>query len=589
MGRGFSEHPFVAAALAAIAAIRSGAVVDDVETRTLDFKEEAGRRGKDGIYGPGGAKNDAAAKALAEEASCLANTDGGVLVVGVNDKAVGPAAFVGAELDPEWLREKIWSYTDPHLAVDIDTHDEHGARLLIILVQRGYRLHRSAKKYKHRVSDKCVEMSADDQRRAEEDRTGYDWSAEMAEAILTDVSEGAVDRARDYLRATGEDSRIALAARPTPDLLRQLGVLGGDDRLTNAGMILFVSANDVLIDYLRRSAPGASSTDRLEASGPLLSAYADVKARIDAVNEERQLQLPSGVRPRIRLIPDRAVREALVNAVIHRDYRSPDPVLVEFTATQLVVSSPGGFPPGINVDNIISERSHPRNALLAKVFRSLRLAEQEGAGVDRMYRDMVSAGHETPTFADRGGRVRCVLSGGEPSAPVVALMASLPTSAQDDVDLALILHALMERTSVGPHELTFSLQKLPQEAQAALRRGEDLGLLQPINSSTRANPRLRLSDSARETLRDVLPYLTTSSDEAEEFVVRHVAVSTSVKPRDVADMLNVTEVQGSRILRELRDSGVLSIGSEQKRGRGVFHVAGPRFEEAARRHGIGAG
>jgi ATP-dependent DNA helicase RecG len=586
VSRGFTSHPYVVEARDALAAIKVGASVESVESLTLDFKEEAGRRTRDGVYGSGAAHNDVAARALAEEACCLANTEGGALVVGVANKGVSRDALVGAELDAEWLREKVWAYTEPHLGVDVQVIDEAGVRLLLVLVQRSYQLHRSAKRFKHRLGTQCVEMSAEDQRRAEEGRSGYDWSAELSDATLTDVSEGAVDRARDYLRATGEDSRLSLAARPTPDLLRQLGVLRQDDRLSNAGKILFVAGERVLVDYQRRRAAGVSSSDRLEAKAPLLAAYAEVKTRIDAVNEERQLQLPSGVRPRIRLIPDRAVREALVNGLIHRDYRSPDPVQIEFTGVQLVVSSPGGFPPGINVDNIISERSHPRNASLTNVFRSLRLAEQEGVGVDRMYRDMVSVGHATPTFADRGGRVRCVLTGGEPSAPVVALMASLPEDAQDDVDLALILHALMQRASVGPDELTFLLQKLTQEAVAALRRGQELGLLQPVPGSTRGRPRLRLADTAREQLREVLPYVTTSAGEAEEFVVRHLQSHSSIKPRDVADMLNVTDVQGSRVLRELREADVLAIGSKQMRGRGVFHVPGPCFDDAARRHDL---
>jgi ATP-dependent DNA helicase RecG len=586
MGRGFTGETFVVAAGQAIAAIKGGTRVDAVESLTLDFKEEAGRRDKTGFYGPGSPRNAIAARALAEEACCLANSEGGVLVVGVDDKGVGPGALIGAELDPEWLRERVWEATEPHLAVDVQPIEEDGVRLLLVLVHRSYRLHRCAKRFKHRIGTQCVEMSAEDQRRAEEDRSGYDWSAEPSGATLADVSEGAVERARDYLRATGEASRLALAARPTPDLLRGLGVLGPGDRLSNAGRLLFVGGDRVLVDYQRRRAPGASSADRLEATAPLVSAYAEVKTRIDAVNEERQLQLPSGVRPRIRLIPDRAVREALVNALIHRDYRSPDAVLVEFSGTQLVVSSPGGFPPGITVDNIISERSHPRNAALTNVFRSLRLAEQEGVGVDRMYRDMVSVGHAVPTFADRGGRVRCVLTGGEPSAPVVALMASLPDDAQDDVDLALILHALLQRASVGPGELTVLTQKLAAETADALRRGQQLGLLQPLHGSTRANPRFRLADGVREQLRAVLPYLTTSADDAEEFVVRHLQVNPSVKPRDVADMLNVTEVQGSRILRELREAEVLAFGSRQTRGRGVFHVPGAHFPEALHRHGL---
>jgi CRP-like cAMP-binding protein len=144
----------------------------------------------------------------------------------------------------------------------------------------------------------------------------------------------------------------------------------------------------------------------------------------------------------------------------------------------------------------------------------------------------------------------------------------------------------MERTNVSPDELTFRLQKMGSEAVEALRRGEHLGLLQPTNASTRANPRYRLSDTTRDELRAILTYLTSSAEESEEFVVRHLLVHPTIKPRDVADMLNVTEVQGSRILRELRHNHVLKIGSENTAGRGVFHVPGPRFEDALSRHGI---
>lgn len=586
MASGFGRDPLIVEAHGAIERIAAGATGQSVETITLDCKEEAGRRANDGTYGPGRPQSEAAATAFAEAAACLANSEGGVLVVGIGDKGAGSAAIIGAALNAEWLRQRIWALTQPSLGVDVLETDHDGTRLLLILVRRSYRLHRCGRRYKHRLGAHCVEMSPEDQRRVEEDRFGYDWSAETSSAPLAQVSAAAVDLSRRFLRETTEPSRVELANRETPDLLRALGVLDARDRLTNAGALLFVDGTRTVVDYKRRKVPGGSSTDRLELPTPLLSAYAQVKDRVDAVNEERELQLRSGARPRIRLIPDRAVREALVNALIHRDYRSADPIDIELVGASLVVASPGGFPAGINAENIISERSHPRNATLTAVFRSLRLAEQEGVGVDRMYRDMVSAGHAMPTFADRGGRVRCVLTGGEPSGPIVALISSLPAEAQDDVDLALILHALMQRADVSADELVMLLQKLEPEALSALHRGEQVGVLARSSTSSRARPRYRLSDAAREQLRLVLPYLTTSASEAEEFVVRHVLLHERIKPKDVADMLSVTEVQGSRILRDLRESRILEIGSRHSVGRGVFHVAGPSFADARRRHGL---
>jgi ATP-dependent DNA helicase RecG len=586
MADAFTDDPFVVAARAAVQRIQGGARVDDLETATLDFKEEAGRR-TGGALQPSQPKSKDAARGLAEEASCLANTDGGVLVVGVDDKATGPGAFIGTDLDSEWLRNRIWALTEPSLAVEVQPVLHNGVRLLFILVHRSYRLHRSAKEFKRRIGDSCVVMSAEDQRRAEEARTGYDWSAEPSTSVLADVSESAVEVARRFLRETGDPNRIALAARPTPEVLRALGVLGGDhDRLTNAGRVLFVAGTTTLVDFQRRTAPGTATVDRVEGTAPLLTAFEAVKARIDANNHTRELQLPSGVRPRIRSVPDRAVREALVNALMHRDYRTYDPVIVEMTGTQLVVSSPGGFPAGITTENIISERSHPRNAALTSVFRSLRLAEQEGVGVDRMFRDMASIGLALPTFADTGGRVRCVLVGGEPNAAVLELVSSLPEESQDDVDVILVLHALLDRSSVTAEGVSELLQKLPAEAADALHRGERFGLLQRTARSTRAREAFRLSDNARDALGPVLPYVTTSSEQAEEFVVRHLLVEDSIRASDLKDLLNVSSVQSSRILRELREGDVLRFGSEQTKGRGVFHVRGTAFGDALSRHGL---
>ena len=107
------------AALAAIERILQGDRPADLESDTLDFKEESGtfsHAGRRAIS----AQHEPAAKALAEEAACFANSSmGGILVVGLDDKARGSAAFVDTYLDTEWLRERIHALTQPHLAIDI--------------------------------------------------------------------------------------------------------------------------------------------------------------------------------------------------------------------------------------------------------------------------------------------------------------------------------------------------------------------------------------------------------------------------------------------------------------------------------------
>src|SRR6185312_10059507 len=82
----------------ALASLLAGSTARDLESLTLDFKEEEGSVGKDRTRTPVGPQSEPAAKALAEAAACFANSRGGAVVVGVDDKKAGPDALVGASL-----------------------------------------------------------------------------------------------------------------------------------------------------------------------------------------------------------------------------------------------------------------------------------------------------------------------------------------------------------------------------------------------------------------------------------------------------------------------------------------------------------
>lgn len=114
-----------------------------------------------------------------------------------------------------------------------------------------------------------------------------------------------------------------------------------------------------------------------------------------------------------RAIPPGAAREAMVNGVVHRDWLSPMPTTIEHTGDVLTVTSPGGFPGGVGPENIITHPSSPRYKSLAEAMASLRLAEREGIGVDRMIRDMVTLGRPEPEISEIAGpAVRVALLGG---------------------------------------------------------------------------------------------------------------------------------------------------------------------------------
>ncbi len=93
-----------------------------------------------------------------------------------------------------------------------------------------------------------------------------------------------------------------------------------------------------------------------------------------------------------------AVREALLNAISHRDYRHQGSVFVRQFPRRIEIVSPGGFPPGITADNILDQQL-PRNRRIAETFARCGLIERSGQGVDRIVEECVRHGKPLPDYS----------------------------------------------------------------------------------------------------------------------------------------------------------------------------------------------
>ena len=94
----------------------------------------------------------------------------------------------------------------------------------------------------------------------------------------------------------------------------------------------------------------------------------------------------------------RAFREALVNALTHRDYATLGQIYVRFKDDELTISSPGGFVQGVTVDNLLRVDPTPRNPRLADIFKRLGLSERTGRGVDIIYEGSLRHGRPPPSY-----------------------------------------------------------------------------------------------------------------------------------------------------------------------------------------------
>jgi ATP-dependent DNA helicase RecG len=93
------------------------------------------------------------------------------------------------------------------------------------------------------------------------------------------------------------------------------------------------------------------------------------------------------------------IREAINNAVAHRDYSKSGEIVIKQYPSELIITNPGGFPLGVNVDNLITVNSTPRNRLLADVLAKTGIVERSGQGVDKIFYQTISEAKPSPNYA----------------------------------------------------------------------------------------------------------------------------------------------------------------------------------------------
>jgi ATP-dependent DNA helicase RecG len=555
--------------------LAAGESPGQIERRQVDVKEEPGRRGHGGRVLPGDARNDAAARYLASEMSCMANTPGGgAIILGVADDGIR----IGTQLDGEWLRHRLWQLTDGKLTVAVREANLDGTRILVLTTHEAIEPIRHEGRLRWRVNDNCVDVDPTSWHAGKLGRTGMDWSAQPSGHSLDDASPVAAAIARRYLQAAGDEASLDLAAATDRDLLRRLNVATGDGRLTNAGSLLFVGTPEFGIDYIRRDLRGGDSVNRIRSRRPLIEQVWEVDQASQASN--RLVHVPEGFAiGQLRAIPSRAIREVIVNGVTHRDWLSPEPTTVEHVGDTLTVTSPGGFIGGIKPSNIITHPAVPRYRSLAEAMAALRLGEREGIGVDRVVRDMLAIGRPEPEITEiTGPYVRVSLVGGDPDPEVLEFLANVePSNVTTDLDALLLIERLMTVGWIDAATAAPVLQRAEIETEAAITRlaaarvGRDpvLTLVKGIPAGQPAA--YRLSDPARRRLAGRVEHLDTP-DGRKAQIIAWATARRRISSTEAADLTGLSIPYVGTVLSGLEEEGILRPSRENKLGRGFYYV-----------------
>lgn len=561
--------------------LQDGSLPEETELEHVDIKEEAGRRGSGGVVLAGQQQNTAAATQLADEAACFANTPGGgALIVGIENTT---GDLLGTALDRDWLRHSIYTRVD--LAPDIEVREVNGVRLLVLYVAAANEpVEDTSGRIRWRVGTNCVAVDRAEWWHYRQTQAGYDSMAAATGRTVVDVSPGAIAAARRYLSVGGPTEH---SAESVHDLLRRLGVLRPDDRLTQAGALLFCPADRT---YLSLSAIDVEGGDVLlrppDLSGlSVLEQLATVEDRLNAINTEVTIR-GGFAEATVRRLPPGAVREAVLNGLAHRDWMLSDPVTITWVQADsaMQVISPGGFTGGVTATTVLTQR-YARHPALADLFRALDLVEKQGQGVDRMYREMVTLGHRPPVIVEEDGpRVRVRLVGGRPVIPVMALSQRIePAVRRRDVRVALIVDHLLRHPFATAGRLAPVLQRTEAEAEEALdaaaecrvggapllTRFKDVWVL----SAAAISVVEAAGTAADRRARGVLPY--RRPEDGTDIVRIWLSVHPRVTSGEYATLTGLTQAGALNHLDRLLADDVLVRGAG--RGRAAHFLPGPRL------------
>jgi ATP-dependent DNA helicase RecG len=233
--------------------------------------------------------------------------------------------------------------------------------------------------------------------------TGPDFSAEVcAGASMSDLSADAVGAFRDRWAAKTRDER---KSRWNDEQTLNNAELLVDDRISYAALILFgtrralgrwLAQSELVFEYRSSEASGPPA-DRVEYREGFFLWHDAFWNKINQRNDRQSYQ--DGLfRIELPTFDEVSVREALLNAVAHRDYRLGASVFVRQYAQRLEVVSPGGLPPGITPANILDQQN-PRNRRLAEALAKCGLIERSGQGMNLMFENAIRQGKALPSFA----------------------------------------------------------------------------------------------------------------------------------------------------------------------------------------------
>ena len=507
---------------------------------------------------------------LVDAVVAFANTNGGSLYLGIEDNG-SVTGLNEQHKDITQLAAYIANRTVPPVSVKAEILDSEPPVLLIqvpksrsIVAASNGKIQRRRLKadgtpenvpmYPYEISTRLSELSL------------LDFSAQpVPGAKYTDIDPLERERLRKIILAYNGEKNLLERSEEELDKALQFVVTTADQLVPTYTGLLLLGKAEKIREYMPTAESafimmrGTDVTTNESFFLPLLAAIEKITDFISARNTSEEMEMGM-FRISIPEFDPRAVREAVVNAFVHRDYTQLGRVLVKLDADGLSVSNPGGFIEGVTYQNILTVEPHGRNPVLADALKRIGLAERSGRGVDRIFEGSLLYGRDIPDYSESTSRtVKLFIPRGVPDKRLVALISEEQkrTGSPLPLNSLLVLNVLKNnhRMSLADmsHECTIPESKL----KTTLERLTESGLIDAMGSG-----RGRAYVLSAKAYKDPIQHVRQTDIDAvryKELVMTLARRKEYITRGDVIELLHVSPSQAYRLLKKLVEEGLLTL------------------------------
>ena len=559
------------------------------ECETVDFKEQL----EDKLVFGKSHKNFASQYSeLAKDVVAFANKKGGFLFIGIvdNTKDINPE-FVYQDKEVFELVRQIQTRTSPSITLKPHKLNVDGKNLLLLEIPFSQQLHCTTKgEYLVRSNDgnRVIEPHEIATIQAEKGLIVFDkktWDLNLSSNEV-DKYGNPIPGWQDLKRTRELFQRIQKEKPQSPylkdnssEFTETLGLVreeNGKTLPTTTG-ILFIGNQKALrelpynqIKYIRYFEDGSYAP--FEYAGNLVevadACFTQLKSEIKL--KEFHFGL---FREYIEDYPEIVLREALINAIAHRDYSRQQIIEIRKYPNYLEIESPGRFPGDVDETNFL-KKTNPRNPAIMDIFREINYAEKAGSGFDKIFTALLSKGKKMPTPIQTENSITLKIEADVSSGKIAELSFLYKQIMNKDIDLGKLIVLNYIYTQ---EKITFGqLEQLPFINPFLLRKIlEDLQEIEFIETTGRTSGvKYIIHKSKLVSTDDKISYSKMKKQERArqvEAILRYLDDIGEIDNEAARKLLKTEDGSYiSRLFAEMLGKELIEIASEKQHNRRIY-------------------